>query len=117
MKRYKGDLFWVKLDQASGTTHGESMATVHRAILNDNIFKIDHKNPNGLPDSEIRIRSKDGFKFDGSAKYVDSQNSSALVNLQYYLNGDKAILIGNWVENKIEYLCIAKLNEVESFEN
>ncbi len=70
-----------------------------------------------MPDSEIKLRSKDGFKFDGSVKYVDSAKHSAIVNLDYYLNRDKALLMGTWKEDQIEFLCIIKLKEVQSFQD
>ncbi len=117
MKRYIGEIFWIKLDKETGTTHSESMAKIKRAILKDNVLTIDHKNPEDMPDSEIKLRSKDGFKFDGSAKYVDSTKYSAIVNLDYYLNRDKALLMGTWKEDQIEFLCIIKLEEVQSFQD
>ncbi len=117
MKRYIGDIFWVKMDKETGNTHSESMAKIYRAILDDNIFTIDHKNPENIPDSQIKLRSKDGFKFEGSAKLIDQIKHSAVVNLSYYLNRDKALLMGNWKEDQIEYLCIIKLEEVQSFQD
>lgn len=117
MKKYTGDIFWVKLDIDSGATHGGGKAKIHRAILIDNVFKIDHKNPNDLPDSEIRLKSTDDFKFDGSAKYINSTKSNALVNLEYYYNSKKAIMTGTWIEDKIEFYCLIKLTEVDSFKD
>lgn len=117
MKRFTGEIYWIKLDKKSGIPHLESRAHIKRAILNENIFKIDHKNPDPIPESEIRLRSKDGFRFEGSAKYVDSLKSSAVVDFDYYFNGEKAILMGNWVEDKIEFMCIVRLIEVDSFKD
>lgn len=117
MKRYIGEIFWTKLEAGSGNIQGATSAKVSRAILKDNIFKIDHKNPNDLPDSEIRLKSTNEFKFDGSAKYINSPKSNAFVNFEYYINGDKALLIGLWTEEKIEFMCMAKLTEVDSFKD
>lgn len=117
MKRFIGQIFWIKWDQHIGTTTSGNFAKVKRAILKDNVLTVDHKNPENIPDSEIKLRFKDGFKFDGSAKYVDSPKYSAMVNLKYYFNNDKALLIGDWKEDEIEFLCMVKLEEVESFQD
>ncbi len=116
MKRFTGEIFWIKLEERKGSSPQRAMnGKIERAILNDNTFKIGNKNPDTLPDSEIRLRSKDGFIFDGSAKYLDSPISSAIVSLEYYYNDDKALLMGTWEEDKVEYMCIIKLKEVNSF--
>lgn len=117
MKRYIGEIYWFLLDKKTGTTHGDIDAKIKRAILNENIFKIDLKMPAPTPDCEIRLRSKDGFKFDGSAKYVDSSKSSAMVGCDYYFNKDKAILTGTWEEDKLILNCFIKLTEVDSFKD
>ncbi len=117
MKRYIGEIFWIKLDKETGTTTSESFAKIKRAILKDNIFSIDHKNPADLPDSEIKLRSKDGFKFEGSAKYVNSPRYSAIINLECYPNKQETILKGLWKEDQIEFVCVIILKEVQSFQD
>ena len=117
MKRYIGEIYWFVLDNKTGTTHSGNTAKIRRAILNENVFKLDVKMPNPFPDSEIRMRSKDGFEFDGSAKYVDSPKSSALLGFDYYFNGKKAILTGNWEEDKVKLMCIIRLTEVDNFKD
>lgn len=115
MKRFTGEIYWFKLDYKSGTTHAGDTCQIKRAILNNNIFTIDHQMSDLIPSGEIRLRSKNGFKFEGSAKYVDSQKSTAIVSLDYYFNGIMAILTGTWVEDEIELMCIVHLVEVDSF--
>ena len=116
MKRFTGEIFWTKL--ADGTDiQGMSSGLVKRAILKDNVFKIDHENPEDLPNSEISLKSNNGLKFSGSAKYISSPKSNAIVDLEYYFNDDKALMLGTWKEEKVEFMCIIRLNEVESFQD
>lgn len=119
MKRYIGEILWFKVETVGLKKNIQSLTKgkIKRAILNDNIFKIDHNNPEGLPDSEIRLKSTDGLKFDGSAKYINSSKANALVNLEYYMNDKKAMLLGMWEEEQVEYLCTVKLSEVDSFKD
>jgi hypothetical protein len=117
MKKYIGEIFWIKLEQGNGTFQGGNSSNIRRAILKDNIFSIDNENPDEMPNSQIRLKSKDGYEFNGSAKFIDSPKSSAVVNMFYYYNGNRAFLRGEWTENKIIYMCLAKLTEVNNFED
>ena len=73
MKKYIGEIFWIEGDYNNGIGQGSSKSKVNRAILNEGVFKIDHENPNNYPNGEIRLRTKDGFLFDGSMKYIDEK--------------------------------------------
>ena len=88
---------------------------MNRAIFNEDVFKIDHKNPQLHPDGETRLRTKDGFSFDGSMKYLDDKTSGAMVNLKLYTNKKNLLLIGTWIEDANVYTCIIELTEVKEF--
>ena len=115
MKKYIGEIFWFEGDYNNGIGQGSSKSKVNRAILNEGIFKIDHENPNNYPDGEIRLRTKDGFLFDGSMKYIDEKVGSVLVNLKLYTNKKNTILIGTWKEETLIFTCIIELTEVKEF--
>lgn len=115
MKKYIGEIFWIEGDYKNGIGEGSSKAEVNRAILDEGIFKIDHKNPNNYADGQIILRTRDGFSFDGSMKYIDEKISSAMVNLKLYVNKKNTILFGNWSEDSNAYTCIVELTEVKEF--
>ena len=117
MKKYTGEIFWITGDYKKGYTAGCSKCIVSRAILNEGVFKIDHNNPNNYPNSEITLRAKEGFSFDGSMKYLDEKTSSAMVNLKLYENKKNTILIGSWIEGGAVSTCIVELKEVKEFKN
>ncbi len=117
MKKFIGEVFWIRYEPKTKIGLGEVSASINRAILNDNIFKIDFTDSKEAVSGEISLRSKDGYQFDGSSKYSNEPKSSGMVNLTYYMNQDHALLIGNWVEDKVEFTCIIKLEEVEEFKN
>lgn len=117
MKRYVGEIFWLRWEPKSKIVLEGMDAKINRAILNNNILKMDLHDRANKHLGEISLRSKDSFKFDGSAKYINNMKSSAKVNMRYYLNKENALLIGNWVEDKIEFSCIIELVEVEEFKN
>ncbi len=108
MKKYIGEMFWIEGDYKNGIGEGSSKAEVNRAILDEGI-------PNNYADGQIILRTKDGFSFDGSMKYIDEKNSSAMVNLKLYVNKKNTILIGNWNEDSNVYTCIVELKEVKEF--
>lgn len=115
MKKYIGEIYWITGNYKNGIDEGSSKADVSRAILDEGVFKIDHKNPNNYPNGETRLRTKDGFNFDGSMKYIDEKTSGAMVNLKLYTNKKNAILIGAWKEDTTIYTCIIELTEVNEF--
>ncbi len=115
MKKYIGEIFWIGGDYKNGIGQGSSKSEVNRAILNEGVFKIDHKNPNDFPDGEIRLRTKDGFSFDGSMKYIDEKVAAAMVNLKLYTNKKNTVLIGTWNEETNIFTCIIELKEVKEF--
>lgn len=116
MRKFTGEIFWLLGDYKQDVSPcNTGKAIINRAILLDGIFKIDHKNPNFQPDSEIRLRTKNGFEFDGSMKYIYDKKPSALVNMKYYENNERVILLGKWVEDSIVHTCIIELNEVQDF--
>lgn len=114
MKKYIGEIFWIE-GNYKDSTGGSLKCKVNRAILNENIFKIDHENPNDADDSLITLRSKDGFSFDGSMMFIDEKTASAKVNLKMYRNKKNVLLIGEWVENGTMFNCIIELVEVKEF--
>ena len=115
MKKYIGEIFWIEGNYRNETTGGGLKSKVNRAILNDDVFKIDHQNPNDAVDSLITIRTKDGFTFDGSMKFMDEKTHAAVVNFKLYNNKKNVLLIGDWIENGIVYNCIIELTEVKEF--
>ena len=117
MKRFIGKIAWIDGDYKIGDAVGGDTGKIIRGILKDNIFKLDNTNPNGLPNSEIRLRSKNGFNFDGSAKFVGDSVSSSIINLKMYSNQGNVILIGDWKEGGKFYTCIAELEEVIEFKD
>ncbi len=114
MKKYIGEIFWIE-GNYKDSTGGCLKSKVNRAILNENIFKIDHENPNDADDSLISLRTKDDFSFDGSMKFIDEKVAAAKVNLKMYSNKKNVLLIGDWVENGTIYNCIIELTEVKEF--
>ena len=115
MRKFTGQIYWMTGNYKSDYLEAGINAKINRAILEENIFKIDHQNPDGAPDSLITLRSKDGFNFDGSMKFMDEKNHAAIVNLKMYENKKNILLIGDWIENKEIYNCIIEMLEVKEF--
>lgn len=114
MKRFIGDIDFIKLDINRSVELGGSNGKIIRGILNENIFKLDYKVPHNGANGEIRLRSKDSFKFEGSARDLKSK-ISAIMNVNFYSNEQNAILIGYLQEGKSEMYCIITLEEVKEF--
>ena len=115
MKKYKGEIFWITGNYKESNTFASSKAIVNRAILDENVFRIDHQNPNNFPDGEIKLRTQDGFNFDGAFKYIDEKLWNVKVNTQMYANKKNVLLIGNWIEDSTIFNCIIELVEVKEF--
>lgn len=114
MKKYIGDIYWIGGNYKGDEVQGHNHSKVHRALLEDNIFKIDHANPDN-PDSLTILRSIDGFAYDGSTKYIDEKVHSATVNLKMYQNKKNMLVIGDWIELGNIFNCIIELTEVKNF--
>lgn len=114
MKKYIGDIYWIGGNYKGEVVEGHNHSKVTRAILENNVFKIDHTNPDN-PDSLIVLRSKDDFAFDGSMKYIDEKVHAATVNLKMYQNKKNMLLIGDWIELGNIFNCIIELTEVKDF--
>lgn len=115
MKKYIGDIYWIGGNYKGVDCGGVDSSKVNRALLEKDTFKIDHGNPNGAQDSLITLRTKNGFNYDGSMKFIDDNKHAAVVNLKMYTNNKEVILIGDWIENSKVFNCIIELTEVKDF--
>ncbi len=106
-------MFWIEGDFKQGilgNTYGK--AYISLAILENNIFKIDHDGNVDINSGLTILRTENGFEYDGSMKYMDDKKHSAIVNLKYYTNQNKVLLIGTSIEVGIKYDCIVELEEI-----
>lgn len=65
----------------------------------------------------ISLKSDDGFSFAGSVKGIDDNKFSGKINLEYYLNKKKSILIGKWIDEGEIDTCLIELKEVKEFKD
>ncbi|WP_421807403.1 hypothetical protein [Flagellimonas sp.] len=113
MKLYSGTIFWIEGDFRKGLLGNTyAKADVSRAILDDNILKINHEYNSDVESGLTVLRTKDGYHYDGSMTYLDEQKYSAVVNLKLFSNKNQVLLIGCSIEDGIKYDCIVELNEV-----
>jgi hypothetical protein len=118
MKKFTGEICWIGGDYKVKVVEGSTNCKVNRAILTEEgVFKIDHKNPDKLPDGEIKLRTKDSFSYEGSMKYINENIPCAMVNLNLYTNKKNIIFIGTWKEDSSVFTCIIELTEVKEFKD
>lgn len=110
-------MYWIVGDFKDGVASGPDNSQIKRAILDGDVLKIDHKNPADLEDGFTRLRSKDGFNFEGSMTYVNDKKATAIINLKIYINKKNILMIGKWVENHTVFTSIIEMNEVKEFKD
>lgn len=115
IKRFKGNIKWIS-GNFNNYVEGEvAKVEIERAIYNEGTFKIDYKPTPEIESGLIVLKSTDNFNYFGKIKYQDDVEEVGSINLQYYENNDRALLLGLWHEDTETYTCFIELREVEQF--
>lgn len=115
MKRYVGKIYWYEGFYKEEILSTYECVSVNRAILENNTFRISYASNDNETNALISLKSEDGFTFAGSVKGIDEEVYSGKINLEFYQNKTKSILIGKWIDEGEIDTCIIELKEVIEF--
>lgn len=114
--RFIGTITWIEgdiMNQNPGGAH--YTAKIIRGIKVKNGFNIEY-GPNDDDDGGlIKLTTTDGFSYEGGLFYDTDRTSHASVQLKYYENNSKALLIGKWVQSTYVFTAILRLEAVAEF--
>ncbi|WP_179321186.1 hypothetical protein [Winogradskyella helgolandensis] len=117
MRRFIGLIYRYEGDYKDIIIETHEVNEITRAILSDNIFKMSYTLLDNDTSVQINLKSKDGFAFSGSSKLMGDDGFAGKIDLNFYSNKTKSILIGKWIEDGEIDTCIIELEEVKEFKD
>lgn len=115
IKRFTGNLQWFEGHFSKVDTAYIERSQIERAILTDDIFKIEFKSNGDSDGGIVSLKSHNGVDFGGSVRYDNEKTFIGNISMTFANSPKSPCLIGLWQEDGYEYTCIIDLEPVEAF--
>lgn len=116
-RKFTGNIQWFEGHFSKVDTAYIERSQIERAILTDNIFKIEFKNNGESLGGMVSLKSHNGIDFGGSVRYENEKTYIGNITMTFANSSKEPCMIGIWREDTYEYTCIINLEPVEIFED